>query len=278
MRDYRLSADGKKLLVQNAGGGWQIVDADKGPPAAGLGTVNLASVQIMVDPRAEFRQMFDEGWRFQRDFLYVPNLQGADYVKTKALYNAMADDVRHRSDLVYLQDMMGGEVAVGHSFVFPGDLPAVPTVNNGLLGADYAIEGGRYRITKIYTGESWNPNLKAPLGAPGIDVNVGDYLLAINGTDVAGTDNIQRLLEGTSGKQTVITVNNRPAPDGAAGSPSSRCRTNPASGSLIGSRATAGRSTSCRAASWRMSICRTPARAATPSSTGTTTPSKTARA
>lgn len=215
VRDYRVSADGKKLLVQNAGGGWQIVDADKGPPAAGSGAVNLASVQIMVDPRAEFRQMFDEGWRFQRDFLYVPNLQGADYVKTKALYNAMADDVRHRSDLVYLQDMMGGEVAVGHSFVFPGDLPAVPTVNNGLLGADYAIENGRYQITKIYTGESWNPNLKAPLGAPGIDVNVGDYLLAINGTDVAGTDNIQRLLEGTSGKQTVITVNNRPAPDGA---------------------------------------------------------------
>ncbi len=215
VRDYRLSADGKKLLFQNATGGWQIVDADKGPPAAGSGPVGLASVQIMVDPRAEFRQMFDEGWRFQRDFLYVPNLHGADYVKTKALYSAMVADVRHRSDLVYLQDMMGGEVAVGHSFVFPGELPAVPSVNNGLLGADYAIEGGRYRITKIYAGESWNPNLKAPLGGPGIDVNVGDYLLAINGTEVAGTDNIQRLLEGTAGKQTVITVNSRPAPDGA---------------------------------------------------------------
>ncbi len=215
VRSYRASADGKKLLYQAVAGTWHIVDADKGPPAAGAGALNLASVQIMVDPRAEFRQMFDEGWRFQRDFLYVPNMHGADYVKTKALYSPMIEHVRHRSDLVYLQDMMGGEVAVGHSFVFAGDLPSVPPVNNGLLGADFEISNGRHRITKIYAGEHWNPTVKAPLGAPGIEVNVGDYLLAINGADLSGADNIQRLLEGTANKQTVLTVNGRPAAEGS---------------------------------------------------------------
>ena len=215
VQGYRVSADGKKLLYQAAAGSWHIVDADKGPPAPGSGALNLASIQIMVDPKAEFRQMYDEGWRFQRDFLYVPNMHGADYVKTKALYSPMLEHVRHRSDLVYLQDMTGGEVAVGHSFVFPGDLPSVPTANNGLLGADFEITNGRYRITKIYAGENWNPTLRAPLGAPGIDVNVGDYLLAINGADLAGTDNIQRLLEGTADKQTVLTVSGSPTADGA---------------------------------------------------------------
>ena len=215
VQGYRVSADGKKLLFQSGAGTWQIVDADKGPPAPAAGALNLASIQIMVDPRAEFRQMFDEGWRFQRDFLYVPNMHGADYLKTKALYSPMIEHVRHRSDLVYLQDMMGGEVAVGHSFVFPGDLPSVPPVNNGLLGADFEVASGRYRITKIYAGENWNPTLKAPLGGPGVDVKVGDYLLAINGADLSGADNMQRLLEGTANKQTVLTVNNRPAGEGS---------------------------------------------------------------
>lgn len=215
VRGYRVSADGKKLLYQSQSSSWHIVDADKGPPTAGSGAIALAQVQALVDPRAEFRQMFDEGWRFQRDFLYVPNLHGADYLKTKALYAPFVEHVRHRSDLVYLQDVLGGEVAVGHSFVFAGDLPDVPNANGGLLGADFEIADGRYRITKIFTGESWNPSLKAPLAGPGLDVAVGDYLLTINGTDLSGSDNIYRLLEGTANRQTVLTVNSRPTAEGA---------------------------------------------------------------
>lgn len=212
-----LSADGKKLLYRTPGpaGGWFLVDADKAPPAPNNGRLNTAGMRVLVDAKAEFKQMFDEGWRFQRDFLYVPNLHGADYVKTKALYAPLAEHVRHRADLVYLQDVLGGEVAVGHSFVFAGDLPEVPNANTGLLGADFDVVGGRYRIAKILTGESWNAGLRAPLHGPGLDVRVGDYILAVNGTELAAGDNLYRLLEGTANRQTALLVNDRPSTDGA---------------------------------------------------------------
>ncbi|MFN0179013.1 MAG: PDZ domain-containing protein [Gemmatimonadales bacterium] len=212
---YRVSADGKKVLYRAIPGTWHIGDGEGPPPAAGAGAINVAAIRMLVDPKAEFRQMFDEGWRFQRDFLYVPNLHGADYVKTKALYAPFIDHVRHRSDLVYLQDVLGGEVAVGHSFVFAGDRPEVPNANSGLLGADYQIVDNRYRIAKILGGERWNPDTRAPLAAPGLGVAVGDYLVAINGVELTARDNIDRLLEGTANRQISISVNARPALEGA---------------------------------------------------------------
>ena len=212
---YRLSADRKKILFQTQAGGWNLADADGAPPQAGAGALNVAAIRMLVDPKAEFRQMFDEGWRFQRDFLYVTNLHGADYLKTKALYAPFVDHVRHRSDLVYLQDVLGGEVAVGHSFVFGGDLPAVPNANSGLLGADYEIADSRYRITKIYGSETWNPNVVGPLAGLGLGINVGDYLVAVNGVELTSRDNLDRLLEGTAGRQITITVNGRPSLEGA---------------------------------------------------------------
>ena len=214
---FDVSADGRKLLYRTAGqtGSWGIVDADKQPPQAGSGTIKTGEMRMLVDPKAEYRQMFSEGWRFQRDFLYVPNLHGADYAKTKAMYQPLVAHVRHRSDLNYLLDMLGAEVAVGHSFVRGGDMPEIPQSGGGLLGADFAVENLRYRITKIYTGESWNPQLRAPLAGPGIDVAVGDYVLAVNGVELRGTDSIFRLLEGTANRQTALTVNLQPTLDGA---------------------------------------------------------------
>jgi tricorn protease len=214
---YDVSADGKKLLYRSAGPApaFAIVDADKGPPAAGTGRLNLAGMRMQVDTRAEYAQMFTESMRFWRDFLYVPNYHGADPAKMKAMYQPLVAHVRHRADMTYLLDMLGGEIAVGHSFVFGGDLPEVPQPGTGLLGADYSIENGRYRISKIYTGESWNPELRAPLAAPGVDVNVGDYVLAINGAEVSGTEDISRYLEGTANRQTVLMVSAAPSLEGA---------------------------------------------------------------
>src|SRR6516225_3176808 len=97
------------------------------------------------------------------------------------MYGVMLPYVMHRADLNYLMDMMGAEIAIGHSYVRGGDMPDVPPVSVGLLGADFTLEGGRYRISRIYDNESWNPELKAPLASPGVDVAIGDYLLAING-------------------------------------------------------------------------------------------------
>jgi tricorn protease len=190
------------------------VDADKAPPTAGQGRLDVA-LRMLVDPKAEFVQMFNEGWRNQRDYLYVPNMHGADWPKVKQMYAALLPHAMHRADLTYLIDMMGAEIAVGHSYVRGGDLPDVPTSPGGLLGADFAVEGSRYRITRIYDNESWNPDLRAPLAGPGIDVSVGDYVLAVNGVELTAPDNIYRLLDGTANRQTVLTVNAQPTLTGA---------------------------------------------------------------
>jgi tricorn protease len=121
----------------------------------------------------------------------------------------------HRADLNYLIDMMGSEIAIGHSYVRGGDMPEVPASTGGQLGADFTIDQGRYRITRILDAESWNPDLRAPLAGPGIDAHVGDYLLAINGEELRAPDNLFRMLDGTANRQVVLTLNSRPVMDGA---------------------------------------------------------------
>jgi tricorn protease len=228
---YAVSADGHKLVYRAAGGGGGgggrgaaaggppaaalfLVDADRTPPQAGTGRVAF-SLRMYLDPREEFKQIFNEGWRNQRDYLYVPNMHGSDWPKMKEMYGVMLSSVMHRADLNYLLDMMGAEIAIGHSFVRGGDMPEIPPSPGGLLGADFAVENGRYRVTRVYDNENWNPDLRAPLSAPGATVSAGDYILAINGVELKAPDNIYRLLEGTANRQTSLTVNSSPAMEGA---------------------------------------------------------------
>ncbi len=226
--EYAVSADGRKLVYRTpappggpnaapSSGQSQpvyLVDADKAVPAAGQGRIDV-TLRMHLDPKAEFAQIFNEGWRLQRDYLYVPNMQGANWPRMKEMYGAMLPHIAHRADLNYLLDNMGAEIAIGHSYVRGGAMPEVPASPGGLLGADFTVENGRYKITKIYDGESWNPELRAPLAGPGINVSVGDYILAINGIDLIAPDNIYRLLEGSANRQTVLTVNAEPAAQGA---------------------------------------------------------------
>lgn len=209
---YALSGDGKKLLTQSAAG-WAVVDADK-PAKPGDGTLAVA-LNLRMDPRAEWRQIFHEAWRLERDFFYVPNHHGADWNEVYRMYEPWVAHVGHRDDLSTLLDIMQGELAVGHSFVFGGDLPEVAKIPVGLLGADLAPEQGRWRIAKIFSGENWNPDLRAPLSAPGVQVAPGDYLLAVNGVELRADREPYVLFEGTVGRQTRLTVNDRPTMDGA---------------------------------------------------------------
>ncbi len=228
---YDVSADGHKLVYRAGGGAGGrggragagatpagpaifLVDADRQPPTAGQGRLNV-SLRMYLEPKEEFKQIFYEGWRNQRDYLYVPNMHGADWPKMKEMYGQMLPYVNHRADLNYLLDTMGAEIAIGHSFVRGGDMPSLPPSPGGLLGADFVVDSGRYKITRIYDNESWNPDLRAPLATPGVDVSVGDYILAVNGDELRAPDNIYRLLDGTANRQTVLTVNSRPAMDGS---------------------------------------------------------------
>jgi tricorn protease len=213
---YTVSADGKRLLYRTGGanGAMYLVDADKTVPQAGSGRLS-ATLRAYIDPREEFRQIFNEGWRNQRNNFYVKNLHGTDWPAIKRMYEPLLAHVNHRADLNYLLDNMGAETAIGHSYVRGGDMPDVPNGTGGLLGADFTIENGRYRIARILDGESWNPELRAPLAVPGLNVSRGDYVLAINGVELRAPDNVYRLLDGTANRQTVLTINSRPDLQGA---------------------------------------------------------------
>ncbi|HRX51869.1 MAG TPA: PDZ domain-containing protein [Candidatus Krumholzibacteria bacterium] len=204
VQGFIVSADGKKLLYGLGGPAWFLTDA--AGPKPGDGALALGGLRMKVDPQAEWKQMFREAWRYQRDYFYVENVHGLDLDAAWKKYAPWVDHARHRADLTYVLDILGGETSVGHSFVGGGDFPDVERVPVGLLGCDLEIRDGHYRIARIYDGESWNPRLRAPLSGPGLDVKTGDYLLAVNGVDLRAGENPYRLFDRTAGLQTVLTL------------------------------------------------------------------------
>jgi tricorn protease len=213
VQSVSVSSDRKQLLYRS-GDNWGIVKTDGPAVKSGDGKLKL-DLKIKIDPPAEWKQIFKEGWRYQRDFLYVDNVHGAPWNDIYKWYSPWIDHVRHRTDLNYVVDILGGEVSIGHSYTSGGDFPEVKNIPIGLLGADFEEADGFYRIKKIYTGENWNPDLKSPLSGPGIDVRPGDYLLEVNGVALKAPTNPYSLFEATAGKQVRIKVNSRPTLEGA---------------------------------------------------------------
>ena len=219
IRSYSLSGDKKKILYQAVRGTpesrWGIVASDK-PAKVGDGVLNLGQLEVLVDPRAEWGEIFKEAWRTQRDYFYDAKMHGANWQAVYDKYSALLQYVGHRADLAYLIAITGGELTVGHSYLTgAGDVPEEQPESIGLLGADFAIENGRYRITHIYSGENWNPDLRAPLSAPGIKVSEGDYLLEVNGRPLAPPTNVYSLFAGTVNHQTSIRVGASPSGEGS---------------------------------------------------------------
>ena len=210
VEEFDLSFDGEKMLYLQ-GEHWGIA-ATAAPVKPGEGMLNMSDMKVWVDPRAEWTQMYHEVWRIERDFFYAPNFHGLDLNRAEAEYAKYLPGLASREDENFLFDQMLSDLNVGHMFVRGGAIPTVPPVTVGLLGADYAVENGRYRITRVYSGENWNPQLKAPLTQPGVNVMAGDYILAVDGRDVKGTDNIYSFFLDKAEKQVVLKVG--PNPDG----------------------------------------------------------------
>jgi tricorn protease len=220
---FKMARNGEKYLYSQ-GGRWFISTLKPLPPpgapapspaAQGPTAPNAlatANIQVRVDPRAEWRQMFREAWRIQRDMFYDPGAHGLDLAAAARDYEPFLDNIVSRRDLNYLFADMMGEITVGHLSVGGGDIPEVNRVPTGLLGADYRVENGRYRFARVYNGENWNPALQAPLTQPGVNVTAGEYLLAVDGRELTAKDNVYAFFENTSGKRVVLKVG--PAPDG----------------------------------------------------------------
>ncbi|MCP4723683.1 MAG: peptidase S41 [bacterium] len=209
---YFVSADNKKILYSTRSS-WGIIGSE-GKKKPGDGTIKAGDIEVKVDPRKEWVQIFDEAWRVNRDYMYVENMHGIDWKEMKKRYSAFLPHVPTRNDLNMLIRWMCSNVGVGHHRGGGGDFINPPKrVSGGLLGADYSLENGRYRIKKIYGGLNWNPGLRSPLTEPGVNVSTGDYIISVNGTDLRSDTNIYSLFEKTDGKIVELTVSS--SPDGA---------------------------------------------------------------
>jgi tricorn protease len=203
---FAVSANGEKVLYHMGEGPTWFIAATGAAPKPGEGALKLDDMEVKVDPRAEWNQMYHEVWRIERDFLYDPHFHGLDLAAAEKKYAPYLKGAGGRADINHLFVEMLGEVTIGHMFIFGGDVPKVPEVRSGLLGADYNVGNGRYRFAKIFNGENWNPELRAPLTQPGVDVKVGDYLLEVNGADVRPPADVYSFFENTAGKQIRIKV------------------------------------------------------------------------
>jgi tricorn protease len=201
--NFDISGDRKKLVIDLGDNKIEVADANEKLDAK---PVDLGGLRMRVDPREEWRQIFDEVWRMERAYFYDPNMHGLDWRAVRARYEPLREFVQRREDLNELLVEMIGEMQVGHNRVGGGDVYAERPAGIGLLGADFKIDKGLYRIQKIYKGDRWDPFLVSPLTAAGVNVAEGDYILAINGQTLNATVNIFSLLENTVDKQVSLTV------------------------------------------------------------------------
>ncbi len=206
MDDYVISADGKKMLYAS---GKTIGITNTGEkPEPGKGIIDTKSIEVKIDPVAEWTQTFDEAWRINRDYFYDPGMHGADWPAMKKKYSQFLPHLSCRSDLNTVIQWMCSELVVGHHRLQGAGekLNHPDQVSGGLLGADYLIANNRYQIKKIYGGLNWNPELRSPLTEPGINAAVGDYILAVHGKEVTASQNLFSFFENTAGKIVELTI------------------------------------------------------------------------
>ncbi|HVN07324.1 MAG TPA: PDZ domain-containing protein [Bryobacteraceae bacterium] len=225
--NFQMSFGGEKALYRQ-GDEWIIAalrpmadgPGGGGPPAAAAGgaqkgVLKTSGIEVRVEPVQEWKQMYHEAWRIERDWFYDRHIHGLDLREAEKEYEPYLRNIASRGDLTYLFQEMLGNMVVSHMGTGGGDLPEVKHVQTGLLGADYEVANGRYRFLRVYGGENWNPQLRAPLTQPGVNVKAGEYLLAVNGREVRPPENIYSFFEGLAGKSVLLRVGPDPNGSGA---------------------------------------------------------------
>ena len=222
---FALSFDGSKLLYEAAGGGphaahtYGIIDAKPAgePKKVGDGALSLNGMRAEIDPAQEWKEMFNEVWRQERDYFFEASMNGVDWEKMREKYAQLLPYASDRYSLTYILAEMIGELSNSHTYVGGGEYPDLHPVNVGLLGVDYELDqaSGIHRIKKIYPGENWNAQLRSPLTEPGINVKAGDYLLAVNGRSLRAPQDPYELFVNTANETVTLTVNSKPSEEGS---------------------------------------------------------------
>ncbi|MDH3743806.1 MAG: PDZ domain-containing protein [Acidobacteriota bacterium] len=204
---FAMSSDGKKLLALGEET-MSIVDAKADQKMKPLKTAGMTAI---IDPRAEWRQIFHEAWRRQRDFFYDANMHGLDWEAIRDRYEPMLEDCASRDDLTFVIQELIAELNVGHAYYFPRSQDESPTVSVGMLGVDFEHDGGAFRIKKIHEGGPWDVDARGPLSQPGVEVSPGDYLLAVNGVPLDTTKDPWAAFQGMAGRTVSLTVSDNPS-------------------------------------------------------------------
>jgi tricorn protease len=214
--NYQITFDGKKMLVKIKKD-YAIIDVPKDKIETKDHEHKIEGLDMQLDRRAEWRQIYFECWRQMRDFFFSPTMDGVDWKAMRDKYAALLPFVNHRNDLTYLLGELIAELNIGHAYVGGGERPDTPRIKLGLLGAEFSRDPTThaYRIDRILPGENWDKKTRSPLTEIGVNVKPGDYILAINNTPVSSLANLYGALIGTAGKQVVLRVNSKPTDAGA---------------------------------------------------------------
>ncbi|MGA2586285.1 MAG: S41 family peptidase [Candidatus Aminicenantales bacterium] len=211
---YEISADQKKMLVFKEGA-YGIIDLPQGPVKIET-KLDLSGMEMTLDLKQEWEHIFLECWRQMKYFFYAPNMHGVDWEAMKQKYLPLAKAVNTRADLTYIIGELIGELSSGHTYVGGGDLPVIPKVKVGQLGAIVVKDSsGYFKVAKILRGQNWDRTLRSPLTEIGVDVHDGDYILAVNGQPTSGLKDIYESLLNTVGKQVTLRVNAKPEDKGS---------------------------------------------------------------
>ncbi|MCC6574174.1 MAG: PD40 domain-containing protein [Planctomycetes bacterium] len=240
---FQVSGNGRQMLVENKGawtirgfgGGWggggnmgrgggmgggsrggnrPMPNEEEGPKKEKK-TLSLADMQLTVDPVAEWKQIFADAWRIERDYFYDPGMHGVNWPKIREQYGAMLGQCVTRWDVNYLIGEMIGEINASHTYRWGGDEESAKSLSVGMLGCDYSLENGRYRISRIYDGAPWDSEVRSPLREPGLNVEQGGYLIAVNGVEIDVSKDPWAAFQGLGGKTVALKINNKPTMDGA---------------------------------------------------------------
>jgi len=209
---FGVSSDGKKLIVLANG---KVAIVDVAPEQKMDKPLATSSMEMIVNPAEEWRQIFNDAWRLERDFFYDPNMHGVDWPAMRERYGALLDDVITRWDLNFLIGELIAELNTSHSYRGGGDTESGKRRRVGLLGVDWEMADGAYRIAKIVTAASWDAEVRSPLAESGVDVNEGDWVLAGNGTPIDPSLDPWAAFEGLAEETVILTVNDSPSIEGA---------------------------------------------------------------
>jgi len=206
---YELSGNGKKILVLKDNQLYVIDAGTSAPSALSEKKVDISKWKFSVQPRDEWRQMFADAWRLERDYFYDRNMHGIDYEGLFKRYVPFVDRVTDRAELSDLLGHLVGELTALHTFVYGGDLrKGEDNIAVGSLGARLVRDEQRkgWKVDYIYQTSPEYPENLSPLAKPQVNIKEGDVIVSINGVPALSVDNPSELLRNTAGRQVLLSV------------------------------------------------------------------------